>query len=328
MIKGLELAERYYDTYGKPMLEARFPELVPRAAVGLVGQGSECFGFDDAISTDHDYGPAFCIWLTAEDYARYGQPLQVAYDALPKDFLGVSGRIASAQGGGRVGVLEIYSFYRTFIGDEQPPKSLARWLHLPVHQLACATNGGVFADPLGEFSAIRHAIAEYPEDVRIKKIAAHAALMAQSGQYNYARAMRRGDSVAAALALSAFVQSAIHIVYLLNRRYTPYYKWMFCGMQSLPLLAPEVAPLIESLAEIGAQKEAWAHQDAPGFNPYVNNQDRKVQCIERICALTIRALEAQGLTSLRDDFLEPHAWEIMKRIQDPVLRHCHVMEGA
>ena len=327
-IKGLELSERYYQAYGKAMLAEQFPELVGRAAVGLVGQGSECFGFDDAISTDHDYGPAFCIWLTAEDYARYGKDVQTAYDTLPKDFLGVHGRIASAQGGGRVGVLEIHSFYRQFIGEEQPPKSLARWLYLPDYQLACATNGRVFDDPLGAFSAIRTALATYPEDVRVKKIAAHAALMAQSGQYNYARSMRRGETVAAELALRAFMQSAISIVYLLNRRYAPYYKWMFRGMKNLPVLAPKVAPLIQELAELGAQKDAWSHQDMPGFNPYVNLQDRKVQLIEQICGHTIHALQEQGLTSLQDDFLEPHAWDIMKRISDPVLRRCHVMEGA
>lgn len=50
-MKGLELAEKYYETYGRQMLEERFPQVIGRAAMGLVGQGSECFGFDDEIST-------------------------------------------------------------------------------------------------------------------------------------------------------------------------------------------------------------------------------------------------------------------------------------
>ena len=327
-MKGLDLCERYYEAYGRPMLAAQFSELVPRIAVGLVGQGSECLGFDDAISTDHDYGPGFCLWLTAKDYAAYAPALQAAYDAMPKDFLGVEGRIATAQGGGRVGVLELHAFYRQFIGSEQPPQSLWRWLHLPEHQLAACTNGRVFSDPLGEFSAIRQALASYPEDVRIKKIAAHVAIMAQSGQYNYARCMRRGETVAAELALRAFIEAAIATVYLLNHRYTPYYKWMFRGLRELPVLAQTVAPLIQALAESSCQRDAWAAQDAPDFNPYVNLADRKVALIEDICAHTLRALQAQGLTDLDVDFLEPHAWEIMKRIKDPELRRCHVMEGA
>lgn len=328
VVKGLELSERYYETYGKPMLEARFPELLPRIAIGLVGQGSECFGYDDDISMDHDYGPAFCLWLTVEDYERYGREVQAAYDSLPKDFLGVPGRIVSAQGGERVGVLEIHAFYRQFIGVEQPPRSMMRWLHLPDAQLACATNGKVFSDSLGEFSAIRSAIAVYPEDVRVKKMAARLAIMAQSGQYNYGRSMRRGDVVAAELALRKFVQAGISFVYLYNRRYAPYYKWLYRGMLDLPLLAGEVAGLFRQLMTTGTQEAAWSEEGTVGFNPYVNLRDTKVQLIERICTLVVQALKADGLSSLEDDFLEPHAREVMKRIEDPMLRRCHVMEGA
>lgn len=325
VVKGLELSERYYETYGKPMLEARFPELLPRIAIGLVGQGSECFGYDDDISMDHDYGPAFCLWLTVEDYERYGREVQAAYDSLPKDFLGVPGRIVSAQGGGRVGVLEIHAFYRQFIGVEQPPRSMMRWLHLPDAQLACATNGKVFSDPLGEFSAVRSAIATYPEDVRLKKMAARLAIMAQSGQYNYGRSMRRGDIVAAELALREFVQAGISFVYLYNRRYAPYYKWMFHGMKDLPLLAGDVALLFQQLMVLGAQEAAWS---GAVIDPYVNLRDTKVQLIEQIAAAVIVALKSEGLSDIEADFLEPHAWELMKRIQDSALRRCHVMEGA
>ena len=63
-MKGLELAKNYYLTYGKEMLENEFPTLLPRLAVGLVGQGSECLGYDDDISKDHDFEPCFCIFIT------------------------------------------------------------------------------------------------------------------------------------------------------------------------------------------------------------------------------------------------------------------------
>ena len=46
-MNGLEIAEAYFDEYGLPMLEEKFPELLPHVAAGLFGSGSECFGFDD-----------------------------------------------------------------------------------------------------------------------------------------------------------------------------------------------------------------------------------------------------------------------------------------
>ena len=40
-MKGLELAERYYEEVGRPMLLSKYPEYFERMAVGLAGQGAE-----------------------------------------------------------------------------------------------------------------------------------------------------------------------------------------------------------------------------------------------------------------------------------------------
>jgi len=55
--------------------------------------------------------------------------------------------------------------------------------------------------------------------------------------------------------------------------------------------------------------------------------DAKVDIAEDICSLTRKELERQGLSDLRESFLERHAWEIMKRIKDPGLRSMHVLAG-
>ena len=85
-----------------------------RAAAGLSGQGSDCLGLDDEISRDHDFGPGFCLWLSDEDFEKYGAELQKAYDALPKSYMGFE-RKPTHTGAQRVGVMRTSDFYRYYM---------------------------------------------------------------------------------------------------------------------------------------------------------------------------------------------------------------------
>ena len=305
-MKGLELSRKYFEAVGLPMLETEFAPELPRIAAGLVGEGSECFGFDDEISRDHDWGPGLCLWLSAEDYKAFGARLQAAYQALPRSFAGFPPRSQSPQGDGRVGVFPVGAFYARFIGLNRAPETMREWRALPESYLATVTNGAVFRDGLGEFTAIREKLlAFYPEDLRIKKIVARAAIMAQSGQYNYVRCLRHNEPVAAQLALAEFVKTGISMIFLLNRRYTPYYKWCHRGLRSLPLLG-ETAESFERLAS-----------GASGV--------RNAELIESICADVIKELMRQGLTSGGSDFLLDLCPDMMERIRDPELRRMHIM---
>lgn len=326
-VKGLELAKRYYEEVGKPMLLSKYPEYFEKMAVGLVGQGSECFGFDDELSKDHDFGPGFCIWLNEQDFKNVGLKIMMDYEKLPKEFMGVPARQMTLHGGGRVGVLETGQFYQGFIGSKKEPASLLEWLYIPEMYLATATNGEVFVDNSGEFSQIRGKLLEfYPEDVRKKKIAARAAVMAQSGQYNYSRLMKRGEYVAANLALAEFIKNTISMVHLLNKKYMPFYKWSFKSMKTLPKLR-EVQEKIENLTMEEFQKTAWQNISKESYLYSLNASDKKVVLIEEICGLIVEELQIQNLTGRKDEFLEHHTMEIMGRIEDEVIRSRHVMEG-
>ena len=326
-MQGLDLARAYYEEYGKPMIREGFPDYADRIAAGLVGQGSECFGFDDALSVDHDFGPSFCLWLTRADYEDVGRELAAAYAALPKSFMGYPARVDGAHSGGRVGVQCTADFYLRHVGSEDGRFSLMEWLHMPESALAAATNGAVFADPLGEFSAVRQSLLRfYPEDVRIKKMAARAAIMAQAGQYNYARCMCRGETVAAFLALAEFIKSCVSMVYLLNKRYTPFYKWMHRGMRALPVLG-DVAGLLAELSLAGIRTGDWTFAPPKEMLGVVNTDDRNVAIVEKICEMVKKRLREEGLTSSDEDFLAVHAEQLMARIQDPAVRSLHITEG-
>ena len=85
-MKILEESQLWYENAGKIMLEREFPAEVSCIAVGLAGRGSECWGFDDDISHDHDCQIGFALWITSADERRFGFKLERAYARLRKDF--------------------------------------------------------------------------------------------------------------------------------------------------------------------------------------------------------------------------------------------------
>lgn len=311
-MKGMELAEKYYEAYGRPMLE-QFSEIADQTAAGLVGYGSECLGFDDEISGDHDYGPSFCIWLPREIYAQYGEKLQAAYDALPKEFMGFSGRVEEEQGKGRVGALCLEDFYMEILGRESAPERAEEWFAIPEPALCTAVNGRVFEDRCGRFTKMREALlAYYPEEVWRKKLAESLARAAQAGQYNYARAMKRGERIAAEMALTEFVKEAMQIVYLLNKKYAPFYKWMHRGLKELSVCG-EIGDMLSLLYQVSDPAGAWEGVGAADFVYQINIGDGRVVVIEAVCNVLVQTLNEMGLSRVQDNFLQSHVAEMLGR---------------
>lgn len=304
-MNGLEEAKLLYEQRGKDMLHTCFPEYEGRIAVGLAGHGSECFGYDDELSRDHDFEPGFCLWLTDEDDIHIGPRLARSY----RELTGRGTALKSAMGEKKLGVLRISDFYRRYTGCPGAPESAEHWLSLPSWALAEATNGQVWRDDLGEFTAIRNTLLHgMPEDVRLKKIAARAVEMAQSGQYNYLRCLRHGEAGSAQLALTEFVRSSCSMIFLLNRRHEPYYKWVFRAMAELDKLS--------------------SLKDALEFLLLGENDSRlKEGVIEDICASVIAEMRVQELTDSSSDYLEDHAFEAQERITSRSIRAMHIMEG-
>ena len=301
-MKGLELAEQLYETRVRASLAEEFPDYEARIAVGLAGPGSECFGYDDEISQDHDFAPRLCLWLTEDDARAVGARLLQRYEAWTADCAPVTDMARD-----RSGPIAIPDFYRRFTGCPGAPQDNLGWLRVPDHLLAAATNGRVFRDDLGEFSAVRGKLLEgYPPDVRRKKLAARLFTMGQAGQYNLPRCLKRGDAVAARFAETEFLRSALEAVCLLNGRYAPYYKWLYRAASELPLCA-------------GAVKDAAALLTTPDAE--------KTAKVERVCVAVAEELRRQWLSQEWDDFLVPHAFAVLRGIEDATLRSLDVSFG-
>ncbi|MDR3294776.1 MAG: DUF4037 domain-containing protein [Clostridiales Family XIII bacterium] len=281
-MKGIDLSRAYYEAYGKDMIAEKFPAYRDRIAVGLAGEGSECLGFDDEISQDHDFGAGFCMWLTDEDEAEIGVSLRLAYESLPQEFGGFPARDPFSFGIQRLSAMRTSDFYRKFTGFPGGPAQMDEWRAVPESFLSAAVSGSVFTDELQAFSSIRARLLEYyPEEIRIEKIWARTEEMARSGPYNYGRCLKRGACAAAIRALSLFIEASISLVYLLNRKYKPYYKWEHRGMKNLPLL-PEVHDLIDAVCM----------RQTPDLS--------RVRLVGEICGALLSELRTQGLSDCAD----------------------------
>ena len=313
-MKGLEISKAFYDEYGKPMLEEQFPELVPYLAAGLIGSGSECYGYDDEVSRDHDFEPGFCIFLPGEEAVdrKAAFALERAYAGLPREFMGLRRALVSPVGGARHGVIRTADFLMDKTGTNDGVLSLYEWLTLPDYSLSEVVNGEIFEDRYGGITAVRDRLRHRPQDVRLKKLAGHLLLMAQAGQYNYQRCLRHGETGAAQLAVTEFVKNAMAAAFLLNDAYQPYYKWSFRALRELDKL-PFMAELLEYLLTTDNEKDT---------------RDEKIDVMEGIAADVIGELQAQGLTQAVCGDLEKHAYSVNDRIADAQIRNMHILAAV
>lgn len=308
-ITGLELAKAYWLKVVRPMLEERWPQLQGRIAAGLVGHGSECYGFDDTISRDHDFGPRVCLWLTDDDYAQYGERLQQDYDALPHEFMGFSAPLRSPRASGegrRDGVFAIPEFFTAITGYASAPAQdhPHEWLMLDEATLAAATNGRIFADPIGVFSHTRQSFALMPDDVRLALMSRRLGMAAQAGQANLPRMLARGDGAAAMLCLTQFVQAVSSFIFLYNNPvtvgYLPYYKWQPAALRRLArrpgMRLTEVIRPLGELLEI-ASDACFSNNSGPA-------RDRANTIIGNTCNAIVAELNRTGLSTSAETFLE------------------------
>ena len=357
-VSGLKLARAFWTQMGKPMIAAKYPQYAGRIAAGLVGHGSECYGFDDTYSQDHDFGPRFCLWLTDEDYAAIGEQLEADYEALPRKFsVDAQGRVTfeaharsdasgafpsagagspvtpRAQGANRRdGVFRIGDFFESITGYRTAPAQTAphEWLMLQESTLAAATNGEVFADPTGLFSKTRQGFKNMPDDVRLALISKRLGMIAQAGQYNLPRSLKRGDGAAAWLSIHEFVQATASLVFLVNVPmvvgYMPYYKWQFAALRKLSgsmfALLPNVGEQLETVMRLSSAAcygGAGFGEGGKGAAPAIKKIN---DIVEQIAADIVRELKREHLTTSGETFLEWQRPYVEDHIasDDPVLK--------
>lgn len=177
-IPNLELNTLFYSEVVGPILARRFPGL--RYSAALIGSGSDVLGYDTQQSTDHDWVPRLCVFLSNEDYLRHADTVvEDLRHTLPVAFRGYLTNYATASDGVRVlqkldegpvnhliSVDTLDGIMQKFLGlNANEPISPIKWLTTPSQILLSLTAGRVYHDGLGTLKPLRQQLAYYPHDV-------------------------------------------------------------------------------------------------------------------------------------------------------------------
>lgn len=256
-VDGRELARRYHRDVVGPLLHAAWPGL-PHA-VGLLGPGSEVLGLDDAMSRDHDWGPRLTLLVDEDHVEQVDTHLEAA---LPQAFCGRPTRFATTAdptARHRVTVDTAPGFATARLGFRPQDLSVSQWLSLTGQSVLEVTAGPVFVDTAGEITGIRRRLDWYPDDVWRYVVAADWARIGQELPL-LGRAGERGDDVGSQVIAGRLVRAALHLGFLLERRWPPYPKWLGLQFAGLPRANAALPALADAL---GAAR--WPQrQDALG----------------------------------------------------------------
>ncbi len=232
-LTGLTLARDYYWEVVAPLLQARWPG-VPHAA-GRLGSGSEVLGLDDAMSRDHDWGLRLTVLVDRRDPKSVASFLA---DALPESFRGWPSRFATSwdrQVKARVEIDTSAGFASSRLGlDPTCPWDALDWLSMTGQSLLEVTAGEVFIDTAGGITDIRQRLVWYPGDVWHYVVAADWRRIGQLLPL-MGRADLRGDELGSRILATRIASVAMHLAFLLQRRWPPYVKWLGTVFADLPV---------------------------------------------------------------------------------------------
>lgn len=259
-LSGLDLSEAFFREIVQPILQKRYPGLPITA--GLLGPGSEVLGFDDSVSTDHDWGPRLMLFLREEDMAAK-QPLMEAFaKEAPQSFCGFpvffvrTGSASSLDARyPNIDIHTIKGYGQDYLGvDVDAPLDAPRWLAIPEHRLLGYTSGRLFQDDL-RMQDVRDRFAYYPEDVRRYLLASYWQIISEEQAF-MKRCASRGDELGSRQVCARVTERLMRLCFLYKRRYAPYSKWFGTAFQRLGLREIQQEMEAALAAQDIAQREA------------------------------------------------------------------------
>ena len=260
-VPGMELAEKFFLEAVEPIIKEINPSLSYSA--GLIGPGSEVLGYDNAMSSDHHWGPRVQLFLSSEDVEQLGGSLKtVLGHKLPHRFCGyptsftkpsvdegnIGVQLLDYDNKGlinhRVEILAFNQFLQNYIGiDLDCSWKVADWLVIPEQKLKSLRVGKFFRDDLNLNEKLEK-VEYYPEDIWLYLLASCWTRIEQD-EHLMGRAGSVGDEIGSAIIASRLVRDLMRLSFLMEKTYAPYSKWFGTAFNSLKI-AMFLKPHLES----------------------------------------------------------------------------------
>jgi hypothetical protein len=267
-MNGLALNQLFYEEVVAPILKSHFSELKYSAA--LIGWGSDVLGYDDAQSTDHNWGPRFQLFLDREDEEKYHDSIvNVLNDELPSEFRDYPTAfpivINDVEGSSKynIDVDTIRGYFGRYLGcDPSGEISAADWLTFAEHKLLAVTSGRVFHDGLDELEPIRRKFRYYPRDIWLYMLAAQWEKIFEEQAF-VGRCGDVGDELGSMVIAARQVRNLMKLCFLMERKYAPYSKWFGTAFNRLAC-AGELNPILLQVL----QAQEWKARQASLVRAY------------------------------------------------------------
>ncbi|MBQ7337217.1 MAG: DUF4037 domain-containing protein [Clostridia bacterium] len=269
-IKGMTLCEGFFFECAQPIIRKYFPQLIYTA--GLIGYGSDVLGYDDAVSTDHMWGPRFYLFLRQEDLVLKARLFEVLGEHLPYTYRGYSTnftppdphdngvRHPAPMTEGKVEPLIFVQTWESYLAEQLGTADIdgmdaAAWLALSEHRLLSLVSGRLFVDDLGCARDIDK-LREYPREVRLYLIASSWEAIA-SEQAFVTRCGACGDEIGARIIAARMVERLMRLCFLYLGIYAPYSKWFGTAFSRLAV-SEELKQTLERVLRASCVEEREA----------------------------------------------------------------------
>lgn len=273
-----DVSRQFFEEVVLPLLLQEFPEVAAQTAFGLFGYGSEAYNQDDEYSRDHHWGLRIDALMPDDLFQQYRDTLaQTVSKQLPETFRGYPLRAGHIAGAG-LAPDSLPAFLKRTLGLLHPPHTYTEWLMLPEEDIIHVTNGEVWHDPSGQFTALRQAFQNhYPEPVRLRRIAHWCRYFSGMGTYALKRAILRNNDFYATTRFANAIRLGVQLAFLLDRQYFPYDKWLMAYFTQLPRLYTPLNPLVEEAVHLTT---SW---------------ERKLELLDRMADILDETMVADGI---------------------------------